>query len=153
MAQNHTLLSLQSLIRSASRDPVEHRLECLEVAAKTHHGLYLQENDAVGAAIYSPIIKMVEQCSSWDEMLKVATAFEEFVEIVAKSKPVSTNINVKWKESYLRLVLIRRFTTQIELTDLGINFNDLRFQEVMRNFKIDVHDKSQSGDIRIGRPI
>ena len=82
MIQNHTLLSLQSHMRITAKDPIEHRLECLEVAARTNHGLYSQENDFEGAAIYSPIITMVEQCTTWEEMQNVANAFEEFVDIV-----------------------------------------------------------------------
>ena len=43
-------------MRITAKDPIEHRLECLEVATRTNHGLYSQENDFEGAAIYSPII-------------------------------------------------------------------------------------------------
>ena len=152
MIKNHTLLSLQSHMRLTAKDPIEHRLECLEVAARTNHGLYSKENDFEGAAIYSPIITMVEQCTSWDEMVKVANAFEQFVDIIDKSKPTSLNIDDYWKEAYLKLVLVRGFTMQIELSGLGIDFNDLRFQEVMRDFKIDVHDMSHQGDVRVSPP-
>jgi hypothetical protein len=149
MIQNHTLLSLQSHLRLSAKDPIEHRLECLEVAARTNHGLYSKENDFEGAAIYSPIITMVEKCTSWDEMVKVANAFEQFVDIIDKSKPTSSIIDDYWKEAYLKLVLVRGFTTQNELCSLGIDFNELRFQEVMRDFKIDVHDESKLGDVRV----
>ena len=149
MIQNHTLLSLQSHMRITAKDPIEHRLECLEVAARTNHGLYSQQNDFVGAAIYSPIITMVEQCTSWDEMVKVANAFEQFVDIIDKSQPISSNVDRFWKEAYLKLVLVRGYTTQNELSGLGIDFNDLRFQEIMRDFKIDVHDDAKLGDVRL----
>ena len=152
MIQNHTLLSLQSHMRITAKDPIEHRLECLEVAARTNHGLYSQRSDFEGAAIYSPIITMVEQCTTWEEMQTVANAFEKFVDIVDKSQPIWSNIDDGWKEAYLKLVLVRGFTTQIELSGLGIDFNDLRFQEVMRDFKIDVHDMSQQGDVRVSPP-
>ena len=149
MIQNHTLLSLQSHMRITAKDPIEHRLECLEVAARTNHGLYSQENDFEGAAIYSPIITMVEQCTTWEEMQNVANAFEEFVYIVDKSQPVWSNIDDSWKEAYLKLVLVRGYTTQNELTGLGIDFNDVRFQELMRNFKTPVHDEAKLGDVRV----
>ena len=149
MIQNHTLLSLQSHMRITAKDPIEHRLECLEVAARTNHGLYSQQNDFVGAAIYSPIITMVEQCTTWEEMQNVANAFEEFVYIVDKSQPVWSNIDDSWKEAYLKLVLVRGYTTQNELTGLGIDFNDVRFQELMRNFKTPVHDEAKLGDVRV----
>jgi len=142
MIQNHTLLSLQSHLRLTANEPIEHRLECLEVAAKTHHGLYCQENDFESAAIYSPIITMVEQCTTWEEMQTVTNAFEEFVDIVDKSQPIWSNIDDSWKEAYLKLVLVRRYTTQNELNGLGIDFNDLKFQEVMRDFKISLKIKS-----------
>jgi hypothetical protein len=148
MIQNHTLLSLQSLMRITAKDPIEHRLECLEVAARTNHGLYSQENDFEGAAIYSPIITMVEQSSTWAEMQTAANAFEQFVDIVDKSKPIWSNIDDSWKESFIKLVLVRGYTTQNELTGLGIDFNDLRFQEVMRNFKTDIHDEAKLSDVR-----
>jgi hypothetical protein len=149
MIQNHTLLSLQSHMRITAKDPIEHRLECLEVAARTNHGLYSQENDFEGAAIYSPLITMVTQCTSWEEMQTVANAFEEFVDIVDKSQPIWSNIDDSWKEAYLKLVLVRGYTTQNELTGLGIDFNDLRFQELMRNFKTPVHDEAKLGDVRV----
>ena len=149
MIQNHTLLSLQSHMRITAKDPIEHRLEYLEVAARTNHGLYSQENDFEGAAIYSPIITMVEQCTTWEEMQNVANAFEEFVDIVDKSQPIWSNIDDAWKEAYLKLVLVRGYTTQNELTGLGIDFNDLRFQELMRNFKIDIYDEAKLGDARV----
>ena len=149
MIQNHTLLSLQSHMRITAKDPIEHRLECLEVAARTNHGLYFQQNDFEGAAIYSPIITMVEQCTTWEEMQNVANAFEEFVYIVDKSQPVWSNIDDSWKEAYLKLVLVRGYTTQNELTGLGIDFNDVRFQELMRNFKTPVHDEAKLGDVRV----
>ena len=149
MIKNHTLLSLQSHMRITAKDPIEHRLECLEVAARTNHGLYSQQNDFVGAAIYSPIITMVEQCTTWEEMQNVANAFEEFVYIVDKSQPVWSNIDDSWKEAYLKLVLVRGYTTQNELTGLGIDFNDVRFQELMRNFKTPVHDEAKLGDVRV----
>jgi len=148
MIQNHTLLSLQSHMRITAKDPIEHRLECLEVAARTNYGLYSQENDFEGAAIYAPIITMVEQCTTWEQMQTVANAFEEFVDIVDKSQPIWSNINNSWKEAYLKLILVRGYTTQNELTGLGIDFNDLRFQELMRNFKIDIRDGSDQGDVR-----
>jgi hypothetical protein len=148
MLENHTWLSLKSLLNSTEKNPIEHRLECLEVAARTNHGLYSQRSDFEGAAIYSPIIKMVEQCNSWEEMLTAANAFGIFVDIVDKSKPISSNIDRHWKEAYLELVLVRGYTTQNDLTSLGIDFNDLKFQEVMRDFKIDIHDGSQQGDAR-----
>ena len=149
MIQNHTLLSLQSHMRITAKDPIEHRLECLEVAARTNHGLYSQRSDFEGAAIYSPIITMVEQCTTWEEMQNVANAFEEFVYIVDKSQPVWSNIDDSWKEAYLKLVLVRGYTTQNELTGLGIDFNDVRFQELMRNFKTPVHDEAKLGDVRV----
>ena len=139
MIQNHTLLSLQSHLRLIENNPIEHRLECLEVAARTNYGLYSQENDFEGDAIYSPIITMVEKCTTWDEMQTVANAFEEFFDIVVKSQPIWSNIDDGWKEAYLKLVLVRGYTTQNELTGLEIDFNDLRFQELMRNFKIDIY--------------
>jgi hypothetical protein len=148
MIQNHTLLSLQSHMRITAKDPIERRLECLEVAARTNYGLYSQENDFEGAAIYSPIITMVEQCTTWEEIQTVANAFEEFVDIVDKSQPIWSNINDSWKEGYLKLILVRGYTTQNELTGLGIDFNDLRFQELMRNFKIDIRDGSDQDDAR-----
>lgn len=148
MIKNHTLLSLQSHMRITAKDPIEHRLECLEVAARTNHGLYSQQNDFVGAAIYSPIITMVEQSTTWEEMQTVTNAFAEFVDIVDKSQPIWSNIDDSWKEAYLKLVLVRRYTTQNELNGLGIDFNDLKFQEVMRDFKIDIHDGSHQGDAR-----
>ena len=149
MIQNHTLLSLQSHMRITAKDPIEHRLECLEVAARTNHGLYSQRSDFEGAAIYSPIITMVEQCTTWEEMQNVANAFEEFVYIVDKSQPVWSNIDDSWKEAYLKLVLVRGYTTQNELTGLGIDFNDVRFQELMQNFKTPVHDEAKLGDARV----
>jgi len=148
MIQNHTLLSLQSHMRITAKDPIERRLECLEVAARTNYGLYSQENDSEGAAIYSPIITMVEQCTTWEEMVNVANAFEEFVDIVDKCQPIWSNIDRYWKEAYLKLVLVRGYATQNELSGLGIDFNDLRFQELMRNFKIDIHDEAKLGDVR-----
>jgi hypothetical protein len=135
-------------MRLTARDPIEHRLECLEVAARTNHGLYSQENDFEGAAIYSPLITMVTQCTTWDEMVKAANAFEQFVEIIDKSQPNSSNVDRFSKEAYLKLVLVRGYTTQNELSGLGINFNDMRFQEIMRDFKIDVHDDAKLGDVR-----
>jgi hypothetical protein len=95
MIQNHTLLSLQSHMRITAKDSIEHRLECLEVAARTNHGLYSKENDFEGAAIYSPIITMVEQCTTWEEMQTVANAFEEFVDIVDKSQPIWQGMRLK----------------------------------------------------------
>jgi hypothetical protein len=148
MIQNHTLLSLQSLMSSMEKNPLEHRLECLEVATRTHHGLYSKENDFEGAAIYSPLITMVKQCTTWDEMVKAANAFEQFVEIIDKCQPIWSNIDRYWKEAYLKLVLVRGYATQNELSGLGIDFNDLRFQELMRNFKIDIHDEAKLGDVR-----
>ena len=148
MLENHTWLSLKSLLNSMEKNPIEHRLECLEVAARTNHGLYSQRSDFEGAAIYSPIITMVEQCTTWEEMQTVANAFEEFVDIVDKSQPIWLSIDDNWKEAYLKLVLVRGYTTQNELNGLGIDFNDSSFQEMMRDFKIDVHDESYHGDVR-----
>jgi hypothetical protein len=92
---------------------------------------------------------MVKQCTTWDEMVKVANAFEQFIEMIDSSKPISSNIDRYWKEAYLKLVLVRGYATQNELTGLGLDFNDLSFQEMMRDFKIDVHDESKLGDVRV----
>lgn len=148
LIENHTLRSLQSHMRISAKKPLEHRLECLEVAARTNYGLYSQESDFEGAAIYSPIIAMVEKCSTWEELQTVATAFEQFVDFVDKSKPISSNIDRHWKEAYLKLVLARGYTTQNELTSLGIDFKDLRFQKIMQDFKIGIHDEAKPGDVK-----
>ncbi len=65
--------TLQSLLRmSARRHPRDQPLEELELSAKTHLGLYRQEGDAEGAAIYALLLEIIQRAKSWEEVERLA---------------------------------------------------------------------------------
>ena len=53
--------TLESLLRTTEKVPPQHRLEALEVAARTNWELYRQESDEEGMAIYAPLLKLIPE--------------------------------------------------------------------------------------------
>ena len=49
-------MTLQHYLNTAAKAPPERQLEELQMAFKVHHGLYLQEKNEEGAAIYKPLL-------------------------------------------------------------------------------------------------
>ena len=64
--------TLQSLLNSTKKLPPQERLEAMLVSAKTNLGLYQQENDQQGAAIYSPLVELIQESQSVPELLAKA---------------------------------------------------------------------------------
>ena len=64
----HQRMSLQHYLKSVAKDPPEHQQEALQMAFKVHHGLYTQEKDAEGAAIYKPLLDAAMKAKSVEEL-------------------------------------------------------------------------------------
>ena len=73
----HQRMTLQHYLKSAMKDPPEHRLEALQMAFKVHHGLYQQEGDAEGAAIYKPLLDAAMKAKSVEELEALLQAKQE----------------------------------------------------------------------------
>ena len=66
--ESQQLKTLQSLLKSTEKVPPQHRLEALEVAARTNWELYRQESDEEGMAIYAPLLKLIQQSDSVEKI-------------------------------------------------------------------------------------
>lgn len=64
--QRETLLSH---LRTMEKVPPQHQLEEVQQMMKVHHGLYKQEGDAEGMAIYEPLLKLALNAKTMDEFL------------------------------------------------------------------------------------
>ena len=64
---------LQSLLRITKGTPPQHRMEELEMSARTHLGLYEQENNHLGATIYRDALKQILEAES-AEALEIIVA-------------------------------------------------------------------------------
>lgn len=60
--------TLQSLLRSTTKTPPQHQLEEIRQALKVHYGLYQQERDAEGMALYRPLLQAANQAQSVEEL-------------------------------------------------------------------------------------
>ncbi len=67
---NQRQLTLRSLLRSTTKTPPQHRLEEIKQAIKVQHGLYQQERDAEGMALYRPLLQAVQKVKSVEELEK-----------------------------------------------------------------------------------
>ena len=72
------LLNFQSAFKRISKDPIQHRVECLNVAINTHIGLYEQEKDFDGMNVYVSIKYLVKNCVEWNEVEQVLNGLENF---------------------------------------------------------------------------
>ncbi len=63
--------TLQSLLRSTTKTPPQHRLEEIRQAIKVHYGLYRQERDAEGMALYRPLLEAAQQAQSVEDLLRL----------------------------------------------------------------------------------
>jgi hypothetical protein len=59
---------MQSLLRSTTKTPPQHQLEEIRQALKVHYGLYQQERDAEGMALYRPLLQAANQAQSVEEL-------------------------------------------------------------------------------------
>ena len=62
------LKTLQSLLRTTEKVPPQHRMEALQVATRTQFGLYQQEGDQEGMAIYEPLVLLTQQAESPEQL-------------------------------------------------------------------------------------
>ena len=61
-------LTLQSHLMSTRKTPPQHRLEEIQQGLKVHLGLYEQEGDKAGAAIYRPLVALANKAKSVAEL-------------------------------------------------------------------------------------
>jgi hypothetical protein len=59
-------------LRTTKNLPPAERLEALEMAVKTNYGLYQQEKDREGMAIYAPLLPLVQQAKGVEELEALA---------------------------------------------------------------------------------
>lgn len=59
---------LTNTLRLAKKDPPEVQLEVAQVSLQTHYGLYQQEGNEVGMAIYRPLVELALQAQSIQEL-------------------------------------------------------------------------------------
>ena len=69
---NQQLKTLQNLLRTTEASPPQHRMEEMEMAAATNWGLYQQEGDKEGMAIYAPLLQLIRSSESVDQLLQKA---------------------------------------------------------------------------------
>ena len=51
--------------------PAQHRLEAIEMGLATHLGLYQQEGNSEGAALYQPLVELVRRAKSLEDLQAV----------------------------------------------------------------------------------
>jgi hypothetical protein len=66
-------VTLQSLLRITKGTPQQHRMEELEMSARTHLGLYERENNLIGATLYRNALKQILEAES-AEALEIIVA-------------------------------------------------------------------------------
>jgi hypothetical protein len=59
---------MQSLLKRVKADPPQEQLEEVQAALLTSHGLYQQEGDKEGAAIYQPLVQLAQQAKSIQDL-------------------------------------------------------------------------------------
>jgi hypothetical protein len=62
------LKALQNLLATTRNVPPQHRMEALQVASRTQYGLYQQEGDQHGMAIYEPLVLLTQQAESPEQL-------------------------------------------------------------------------------------
>ena len=61
-------LTLQSLLQKSKKIPPQHRLEVVQQGLIVNLGLYEQEGDKAGAAIYRPLVALANKAKSVAEL-------------------------------------------------------------------------------------
>lgn len=61
--------TLQNLLQTTQNLPPEERMEALLVSTSTHLGLYQQESDREGVAIYASLVDLIRESNSLTELL------------------------------------------------------------------------------------
>jgi hypothetical protein len=88
-------VTLQSLLRvSEARSPRDEPLEVLQMTVKTRLGLYQQENDEEGVAIYKPLLRLVQAAKSWEEVSQLCQSVQLLNESLDLAKDYLVNSSV-----------------------------------------------------------
>ena len=63
---------LQNLLKTTKKVPPQHRLEAIQMGPVTNYGLYQQEGDKEGAAVMKPVLDLVMQATSVEELERIS---------------------------------------------------------------------------------
>ena len=120
------LLNFQTAFKRISKDPIQYRVECLNVAINTHIGLYEQEKDFDGMNVYVSIKNLVKNCVEWTEVEQVLNGLENFYNFFH----IENNFDILRTEAILKISLYRGYFSNSELDNIVSNKNFLKIQNI-----------------------
>lgn len=131
-------LNIERIIQQVSKDPLEHQVECLEVAINTHLGLYEQEENEVSTNLFSTLKLIFKGCKNLDEAIHKMDSLK-FIE-----NTIDPSITTRDQRSFntlLKLGIARGYLTYGELNDFGIQHINIKLIESFNALSIDYIEK------------
>lgn len=131
-------LNIERIIKQVSKDPLEHQVECLEVAINTHLGLYEQEKNEVSTNLFSTLKLIFKGCKNLDEAILKMDSLK-FIE--NNIDPSITTRDQRSFNTLLKLGIARGYLTYGELNDFGIQHINIKLIESFNALSIDYIEK------------
>jgi hypothetical protein len=122
------LQNFQQIFETVSANPIQYRIECMNVAVNTNMGLYEQELNSEGMSIYMLLKILIQKCSEWQDVEKVAKALEDFYNYFLIEKC----IDIARTEVLLKLAVHRGYISKGEL---GFLISEKEFLSLQNTFK------------------
>ena len=136
------LQNFQRIFETISKDPIQYRIECLNVAINTNMGLYEKELNSDGMTIYMLLKKLIQNCREWHEVEKVHKALESFYNYFHTEKCM----DIARTEVFLKLAVYRGYLSKIEL-DVVVSDKDFIFlQNIFKNLSFEFLENSPQAD-------
>ena len=137
-------LNIERIIQQVSKDPLEHQVECLEVAINTHLGLYEQEKNEVSTNLFSTLKLIFKGCKNLDEAIHKMDSLK-FIE--NNIDPSITTRDQRSFNTLLKLGIARGYLTYGELNDFGIQHITIKLVQSLNDLKIDYIEKPEPPSI------
>ena len=127
------LQNFQRIFETISKDPIQYRIECLNVAINTNMGLYEKELNSDGMTIYMLLKKLIQNCREWYEVEVVLKALENFYNYFHIEKCM----DIARTEVFLKLAVYRGYLSKGELDDLVSANEFFILKDIFKNLGID----------------
>ena len=137
-------LNIESIIKQVSKVPLEHQIECLEVAINTNLGLYEQEENEDSTNLFSTLKLIFTDCKNLDEAIHKMGSLK-FIE-----NTIDPSITTRDQRSFntlLKLGIARGYLTYGELNDFGIQHINKKLIESFNTLNIDYIEKPEPPSI------
>ena len=137
-------LNIERIIKQVAKDPIQHQIECLEVAINTHLYLYEQEENEDGSNLFSTLQYIFKGCKNLDEAIHKMDSLK-FIE--NSIDPSITSRDQRSFNTLLKLGIARRYLSFGELNDFGIQYINIKLIESFKTLGIDCIEKPEPPSI------